>query len=105
MILFKLLKVSGGSLEPRYQEGDFVGISGIPFLFHPPQIGDVIVFRKAPYGTLIKTIACIEPGRGEIEVSGDHKDSVDSRSFGAISFETVMGKVIWHIRRKQVSSG
>jgi len=100
MILFKLLKVTGSSLEPEYSEGDFVGISGVPFLFHPPRTGDVIVFRKPPYGTMIKTIASVKAERGEIEVWGAHKDSVDSRSFGPISFDAVMGKVIWRIRKR-----
>ncbi|NPV75330.1 MAG: hypothetical protein HPY59_03040 [Anaerolineae bacterium] len=101
MILFKLLKVTGSSLEPEFKEGDFVGISGIPFLFHPPQTGDVIVFRKPPYGTMIKTIARVEPGQKEIEVWGTHKDSVDSRSFGPISFDSVIGKVIWRIHNRR----
>lgn len=103
MTLFKLLKVTGSSLEPDFKEGDFVGISSIPFLFHPPQTGDVIVFCKPPYGTLIKTIAHFAPERKEIEVRGAHQDSVDSRSFGAVSFEEVIGKVVWRTRRKQAA--
>ncbi|MCC6147709.1 MAG: hypothetical protein IT308_09100 [Anaerolineaceae bacterium] len=101
MTWFKLIKVTGSSLEPAFSAGDFVGISRIPFLFTAPAAGDVVVFRKAPYGTLIKTIACVEPGGKELHVLGTHADSIDSRNFGPIPFETVQGKVIWHIRKKR----
>jgi hypothetical protein len=32
-------------------------------------------------------------------VVGYHPDSVDSRQFGAVLPQTILGKVIWHIRR------
>ena len=97
--MFKVLKVSENSLSPVYQEGDYVVISTIPLLFGAPRRGDVIVFRHAVYGTLIKMVEAVAPGGEEFSVVGTHADSVDSRRFGPISRQDVVGKVIWHIKK------
>ncbi len=97
--MFKVLKVSENSLSPMYQEGDYVVISTIPLIFGAPRRGDVIVFRHAVYGTLIKMVEAVMPGGEELRVLGTHADSVDSRRFGPISRQDVVGKVIWHIKK------
>jgi len=99
MTLLQIVRVTGNSLEPGYREGDFALISGIPFLFRPPRNGDVVVFKKPPYGTLIKTVANVDGRRKEIEVRGSHAGSVDSRVFGPLPFHVILGRVIWHIRK------
>jgi signal peptidase I len=97
--MLRLLKVKGHSLEPTYQEGDFVFISKIPFFLAPPRPGDVIAFRQPGYGTLIKQIEQAEAESDELYVRGTHPDSVDSRQFGPVRRRDVLGKVIWHIRK------
>lgn len=96
--MLKLLKISGDSLAPEYQIGDFVMISKIPFLFVPPSTGDIIAFRQPGYGLLIKRIQQITPD-GELIVVGSHPESVDSRVFGPIKKENILGKVFWHIQK------
>jgi len=96
--MLKLLKISGESLTPEYQNGDFVMISKIPFLFIPPSPGDIIAFHQSGYGLLIKRIQQITP-EGEVSVIGSHPDSVDSRVFGPIKKENILGKVFWHIQK------
>lgn len=97
MTVLKVIKVTGSSLEPEYREGDFVIISRIPFFFRSPRVGDVVVFTKPPYGTLIKAIVQVEEQRRQVSVQGARPDSVDSRSFGPLSYAAIRGKVIWHI--------
>jgi signal peptidase I len=96
--MLKLLKISGDSLTPEYQIGDFVMVSKIPFLFVPPSPGDIIAFRQPGYGLLIKRIQQITPD-GALIVVGSHPDSVDSRVFGPIKKENILGKVFWHIQK------
>jgi signal peptidase I len=96
--MLKLLKISGDSLAPEYQIGDFVMISKIPFLFVPPSPGDIIAFRQPGYGLLIKRIQQITLD-GELIVIGNHPESVDSRVFGPIKKENILGKVFWHIQK------
>jgi nickel-type superoxide dismutase maturation protease len=97
--MLRLIKVAGNSLWPEYREGDFVLIVKIPFSFLRYQVGDVVVFRHALYGTLIKRVEHIQPQDGGLFVVGNHPDSVDSRRFGAVLPQAILGKVIWHVRR------
>lgn len=96
--MLKLLKISGESLTPEYQNGDFVVISKIPFLFAPPSAGDLIAFHQPGYGLLIKRIQQIAPD-GSIMAIGTHPESIDSRVFGSVRREAVLGKVVWHIKK------
>jgi signal peptidase I len=100
--MFKLLRVSGDSLSPTFQDGDFVLVSKIPYLFSPIQPGDVIAFRHHAYGTLIKLVERVMPDGGKIVVTGTYFGSVDSRAFGPIHRGAVIGKVIWHVRRPRL---
>jgi signal peptidase I len=96
--MLKFLKVGGDSLSPNFEHGDFVLVSKIPFLFRQPAPGDVIAFRQPGYGLLIKRIESINSD-GEANVIGTRPESVDSRVFGAVRQEDMVGKVIWHIRK------
>lgn len=93
----RLLKVHGDSLTPDYQEGDFVLVSKIPFLFVSARPGQVIAFQMPPYGTLIKRIARVMEDGQAFYVTGTHPYSVDSRQFGPVRRQAVIGRVIWHI--------
>lgn len=97
--MFKLLKVSGSSLLPKYRDGDFVLVSKIPYLFAPIKPGEVVAFRHTTYGTLIKQVQSVKPGGDEIHVVGTQEHSVDSRHFGAVRKRDLLGKVIWHIKK------
>jgi signal peptidase I len=96
--MLKLLKIEGDSLTPIFEHGDFVVVSKIPFLFHSPSPGDVIAFHQPGYGLLIKRIQSVDPA-GELYVTGSQPESVDSRVFGAVKQEHMIGKVVWHIRK------
>jgi type IV secretory pathway protease TraF len=48
---------------------------------------------------MIKKVERIDQGTGELFVIGSHDSSVDSRHFGPIGREALVGKVIWHIRK------
>lgn len=93
----RLLKVHGDSLVPDFQEGDFVLVSKIPFLFFSPRSGQVIAFHMPPYGTLIKRIDQVLADGQAFEVIGTHPHSVDSRQFGPVHRQSLIGRVIWHI--------
>jgi signal peptidase I len=102
--MIRLLRVTGNSLAPTYEEGDFVVIATIPFLFGGIRPGDMVVFRHRAYGTMIKQAQRILPDADEIHVMGTRIDSVDSRNFGPISKRDVLGKVVWHIKKPRGSS-
>ena len=97
--MLRLIKVTGESLSPEYQEGDFVLIAKIPFFLSPPKPGDVLVFNQPGYGTLIKRVERADSSQDEYFVTGMHERSVGSREFGPIRGKAITGKVIWHIKR------
>ena len=94
--MFRILRVTGESLSPDYQDGDFVVLATSPHLYHIKP-GDVIVFEHGEYGTLIKRVTHVLPE--EVYVTGTHEHSLDSRKLGAIERKTITGKVLLHIRK------
>ena len=97
--MFRLIKVTGESLSPSFQEGDYVIITTLRFSMRKIRRGDVVVFRHAEFGTMIKRVIDISSDQEEVYVAGAHEDSIDSRQFGPISGESLIGKVIWHIQK------
>lgn len=77
-------------------------ISKIPWLFSSPRAGDIVAFRHPEIGLLIKKVEQALPGA--LFVLGSHPDSVDSRKFGPIPSEAVLGKVIVHVRRRRTTA-
>ncbi len=108
--MIKIIKVTGNSLSPEFQEGDFVVLVRLdgqilrnPFFFKSLKPGDILVFRHDEYGTMIKKFAHYEGDNDQLFVTGTHPHSVDSFRFGPISKKNLMGKVIWHIPRPRVN--
>jgi signal peptidase I len=97
--MLRLLKVQGSSLSPSYQDGDFVLTLKIPFRFVPIKKGDIVVFHHPIYETMIKRVERVSADGREIFVVGTHPESTDSRNFGPILQEDLVGKVFMHIRR------
>lgn len=97
--MLRVLRVTGDSLSPEYREGDFVVVATIPFLLNRIRVGDVVVFRNLTYGILIKRVEKVLPETGAYFVTGAHPNSIDSRQFGPVPKETLIGKLIWHIPR------
>jgi nickel-type superoxide dismutase maturation protease len=96
--MLRLLKLSGDSLSPEYQIGDFVFVSKIPYFFTTPAVGDVVAFHQPGYGMLVKRIQQLTSA-GSYFVTGSHPDSIDSRVYGPVNRKALVGKVIWHIRK------
>jgi nickel-type superoxide dismutase maturation protease len=96
--MLKVIKVTGESLSPAYQEGDYVLVGTWSFFFDI-NVGDTIVFRHPEYGMMIKMVAKALRSNQSYIVKGDHPYSVDSRSFGPVPKDLVLGKVLWHIQQ------
>jgi len=99
--MFRLYRISGYSLTPEYQPGDFVLVSKIPFLFHKPRVGETIAFQHPAFGLLIKQVTQYDSKTQQLTVLGTHPDSVDSREFGTVPTDHLIGKVLWHIHPKR----
>jgi signal peptidase I len=98
-MVLMILRISGQSLYPILQNGDFVIVSKIPILIAGIKPGDVVVFNHPVYRKIIKKVERIENGGEALFVVGENDDSVDSRRFGSIPRRWVLAKVIGHIKR------
>jgi hypothetical protein len=99
-VLLRLLKIRGQSLAPVYREGDYVLISRLPLLLGGLRCGDTVVFHHPRLGKLIKLVEWLEDAGQAVFVIGLDADSVDSRRFGPVQRDNLLGKVIWHIPKK-----
>jgi signal peptidase I len=101
--------VSGPSMEPTFNNGDYLIVDELSYRFENPKIGDVVVFRYPldPSKFFIKRIGGV-PGdtvkiegknitleAGEYYVLGDNSlQSSDSRIWGTVSKNLLVGKTL-----------
>ena len=97
---FRPTVVNGESMSPILEDGDTLIFNT---LNKTPEIGDIVVikpsFETVPDQFIIKRVTDIK--NGEIFIEGDNKEnSYDSRNFGYVSLEHLLGVVIkWQKRR------
>lgn len=92
-MFFGFLKVEGHSMLPFLEPQSIVFVSSVPYFFSKPKVGDVVaceinekIFLKR-IRSILKEKYCLE---------GDNKnDSLDSRSFGNVSKNNIVGKIIF----------
>jgi nickel-type superoxide dismutase maturation protease len=97
--MLQIMKVTGESLSPFFETGDYVLIVKVPFLLLSLQVGDILVFHHPVYGMMIKRLEQVSPDGTELFLLGTHPESTDSREFGPVARKNIIGKVIWHIPR------
>ena len=90
------LHVPSASMEPALVEGDWAIIDRRAYRHQPPGAGDVLMVKdpRLPERTLVKRAA----GRdgASTRVIGDNAaQSTDSRVFGAVPDELLVGRVRW----------
>ena len=92
-------RVEDVSMEPTLKAGDYVMINKLSYLFRKPSKGDIVVFKHPNAGSfLIKRIA--EFKDSGYFVLGDNREfSTDSRHFGAIARNLIVGKVWLHAKQ------
>lgn len=97
----KRFKIEDRSMEPTFKSGDYVLINKLAYTFGNPRKGDVIVLKhpKEKNKFLIKHISLVT-NSNEYYVVGDNKEfSQDSRHFGPIKKDLIIGKVWVHTKR------
>lgn len=77
---------------PTLKEGDKIIISNIPYIFKKPAVGNIVAF-KLKNNIFLKRIKHVK--RDKYFLEGDNKiDSIDSRAFGLINKNQILGKFI-----------
>lgn len=84
-------QVKEKSMEPTIKEGSMV-LVGRYYFIRKPKVGEIVIVKiNGKY--IIKRIDKI--GRNKIFIIGDNKkESIDSRNFGWVEVNNVIGKVL-----------
>ena len=61
-------RIDGSSMEPNLHDGEYVIVNRIVYRLHPPQRGDIVVFRRDANREFIKRVVAV-PGE-TVEVKG-----------------------------------
>ena len=86
-------RIDGDSMIPTLDHRDFVLADMGYYRKHKPEIGDVVVL-KHPYNGLIIVKRVHLVAADGFMVTGDNASaSSDSRSFGMLSHEAILGRV------------
>lgn len=102
MLPIMRFKVEDRSMEPTFKEGDYVLVNKLSYLFKNPSKDDVVVLThpKEKNRILIKRITLVTTS-GEYYVVGDKRIySQDSRHFGPVKKDSIIGKVWIHLKSK-----
>ncbi|QQE66420.1 S26 family signal peptidase [Leptolyngbya sp. BL0902] len=88
-------RITGDSMQPLLRPGEEVLIDPRAYRHHPPQLGDLVVAEhpQQPGFRLIKWVVAVEP-QGCFLQGINLAASTDSRSFGWVPPEGILGQVI-----------
>src|SRR3989338_1600365 len=91
--MFSYFVVKEQSMEPFCQEGDFVLVNRMSYLFSRPKVGHIVVLkdpRDFPRH-IVKRIGAVKGSF--VWVEGDNKErSIDSRRFGWVGAKALLGR-------------
>jgi len=106
LFLFEVVIAEGNSMEPSIQSGSILVVNRLQYGFRfpgqkrhlirwaSPREGDVVVFIT-PSGAVAVKRATKPKGEGVFMAKGDnYRLSYDSRSFGPVSVDAVIGRVL-----------
>ena len=108
MLGFSTVKVSGSSMSPTFMPGDWLIIKEIRSSAHPLKLLSVYLINdpERPGIKLLKRIKEVEVDevvgkRAQYKywLEGDHPSSTDSRKWGWLNQDQVIGKVLLRYRR------
>lgn len=81
-------------MSPVYEEGDFV----LSFSRSRYKYGDDVIFTDPKYGKMIKRISYRTLDGWFVDGTNQH--SLSSETFGAVTKKQIIGKVLFHIKKK-----
>lgn len=86
--------VYGDSMKPFFEPGDRLRVSIVAYKLRRPRVGDAVVIRDPRTGRLVlKRIKRLE-GAGYFVLGDNPAVSTDSREFGIVYKDEIIGKVI-----------
>lgn len=100
MLPLMRFKIADRSMEPTFKSGDYVIVNKLAYVFRNPSKDDVVVLKhpKEKEKFIIKRISLVT-NSDEYYVIGDNRSfSQDSRHFGSVKKDSIVGKVWVHAK-------
>ena len=113
MLSFSTVKVSGSSMSPTFMPGDWLLIKQIRIGAHPLKLQSVYLINdpERPGVKLLKRVKEVEvdeivgkKAQFTYWLEGDHPSSTDSRKWGWLKQDEVIGKVVVRYRKGRTKS-
>jgi signal peptidase I len=103
MSKFGTVKVAGGSMLPAYQDGDWLFVSWFPAGLKPLNgdhiLGKVVVIEREERPGIYFVKRLQKSHGGIYWVQGDNDESTDSRTWGWIPANEIVGVVLFRYKR------
>jgi len=102
--MFGILKISGNSMSPHFNDGDFLFIlkkSKFNFLktLLKPKPNNTVIFKHQTYGLIIKNIKSLNYQDNTFKAQGSNSESLTTEQIGTVNFEQITAKVIYHFKK------
>ncbi|MGB4861544.1 MAG: signal peptidase I [Tepidiformaceae bacterium] len=94
---FRRFEIAGSSMLPTLEPNDWVFVDEYAYRTRLPRRGEIVVARdpRKPARQLVKRVVAIDL-HGAVQIEGDNRaESTDSRAFGPIATEGLVGRVRW----------
>jgi nickel-type superoxide dismutase maturation protease len=101
MFPLRRFRVEDQSMRPTLEAGDYVLVNRWAYRVRTPSPGDLVVVEdpEVPSRFLVKRVSDAS-GPREVRLTGDNEAaSRDSRAFGPVAIERIVGKVWLRLRR------
>ena len=98
-------EVSGESMVPALNPGDWIAVDMAAYTTRPPRSGDVVLARdpRDPERTLVKRVDHTDLHSNVWLLGENAESSTDSRTFGPVTPDAILGRVRWRywpVRRR-----
>ena len=105
MSKFGTVKVAGSSMAPKFQDGDWLLVSWLPEGLTPLVseriLGKVVVVEREERPGIFLVKRLQKSHAGIYWVQGDNDESTDSRTWGWIPANEVIGVVLFRYKRSK----
>jgi signal peptidase I len=95
--MITIVKVSGRSMLPKYQEGDYLLL--LKKSKSRLKVGKDIVFNHKAYGVMIKEVSSINKELNFFTAKGLNIESISEEKMGEIPFDSIIGYPIYHFKK------
>ncbi|MEO9253935.1 MAG: nickel-type superoxide dismutase maturation protease [Tepidiformaceae bacterium] len=102
---YSRFEVSGESMVPALNPGDWIAVDMTAYIKHRPRCGDVVLARdpRDPERTLVKRVDHTDLHSNVWLLGENAESSTDSRTFGPVTPDAILGRVRWRywpVRRR-----